>query len=109
MESAIIHIERKPAWADCLRAYQIVLDGEPVGTIRQGMSSSFEVQPGRHEIFLTIDWCSSRHVSVDLAPDARVHLICRGGNVLFALYNITFEANDYIKLSQEPFNAPITF
>jgi hypothetical protein len=36
MENALIQLERKPAWADALRSYHIFLDGELVGTIRQG-------------------------------------------------------------------------
>ena len=108
METAIIHIERTSAWADFLRAYKVVLDGEPVGTIRQGKSRSFEVKPGHHEIFLTVDWCSSQPIFVNLAPSARVHLICQGREVFSALSNTLFGANDYIKLYQEPFKLDYT-
>jgi hypothetical protein len=105
VDSAIIHIERKAAWGDLLRSYKIFLDEKSVGTIRQGMHSSFEVSAGRHEIFLTIDWCSSQRMSIDLAPGEKVKLICQARNAWLwvAFYNITFRANNYIKLSQEPF------
>lgn len=102
MESAIIHLKRRATWADMLRSYQIFLDGEQVGTIRQGMGLTFQVHPGHHELFLTIDWCSSRHLSICLAPGERTTLICQGRNALFTLYNITLGANNYIKLAQEP-------
>jgi hypothetical protein len=102
MDNAMIHLARRPAWADMLRSYQIFLDGEPVGSIRQGMSCAFQVHPGHHELYLTIDWCSSRHLSIYLAPGEKTTLICQGRNALFALYNISFGAHDYIRLFQEP-------
>ena len=103
MENAIIQLERKRAWADLFRSYQIFLDAELVGTIRQGKSCSFEVHPGHHELFLTIDWCSSQRLSMDLAPGEKVKVVCQGKNALFALYNVTFGADRYINLFQEPF------
>jgi hypothetical protein len=109
MESAMIQIERKRSWADMFRSYQIFLDGKLVGTIHQGKSSSFEVHPGHHEIFLTIDWCSSQHLSMGLAPGEKVKVICQGRNPLFGLYNITFGANNYIKLFREPFQDLLQF
>ena len=109
MESAIIFITRKPALADSLRSYKIFLNEKLVGTIRQGMSSSFEVYPGHHDIFLTIDWCASRRVSIDLEPGDEVNLFCQPSNPWFAFYNITFGANNYIKLFQEPFKDPLKY
>jgi hypothetical protein len=103
MESATIHIERKPAWGDLLRSYTIFLDARPIGGIRPGLSRSFEVHPGRHEVFLNIDWCSSQHLTIDLAPGEEVKLICQGRNVVFGVCYMIVRANDYIKLSQEPF------
>ena len=104
MDSAIIYLERKPAWGDILRSYKIFLDEKFVGTICHQKSCSFEVQSGLHEIFLTIDWCSSRHISIDLAPNEEVKLVCQARIPWRALYNITYGANDYIQLTQEPFN-----
>jgi hypothetical protein len=103
MEGAIIHIERKPAWGDFFRVYTVFLDEKPIGGIRQGLSRSFEVHPGRHEVFLNIDWCSSRRMSIDLAPGEEVKLICQGRDIWDGLRYMTFGANNYIKLFQEPF------
>jgi len=103
MKGATIQIKRRAAWGDLLRSYQIVLDGACVGTIRQGKSHTFEVHPGHHELFLTIDWCSSQCLLIDVEPGEEVHLVCQGRNALFALYNITSRANDYIQLFREPF------
>lgn len=51
MQTAIIHIVRKPALSDLLRSYKIFIDGKQVGSIRHGKYCSFEVSPGCHEVF----------------------------------------------------------
>jgi hypothetical protein len=109
MENAIIHIERRAAWADLLRSYKIVLDEKVAGTIRSKRHCSFEVRPGRHEIFLTISWCSSRHLLLDLAPGEEVNLVCQGRTSTSTLYNVTVGADDYIILFQEPFIDPLKY
>jgi hypothetical protein len=62
-----IRVTRPRAWADKLRAYQILVDGETVGEIREGSELTIPVPPGLHAIQLRIDWCSSPeiHVAVD--------------------------------------------
>jgi hypothetical protein len=70
MERATIHLTRTPAFSDRSRAYQIYLDGALVGQIHHRERCSFEVHPGRHELFLTIDWCSSPPSGLRL-PQAR--------------------------------------
>jgi hypothetical protein len=106
MESATIHLTRYPNQGDRFRAYRIVLDGTRAGTIRGGNTCSFEVQPGHHDLFLTIDWASSPHLSLDLAAGAEVQMICQGrnpgigSNLLLALKLITVDAHDYIDLHQ---------
>lgn len=102
MEHAIIHLERKRAYTDLLRSYKVIIDDELVGTIRHGKSCSFQVHPGHHDIFLMIDWCSSQHLTIDIDPGEEIKLICQGENALFALYNVTYGANNYIKLYREP-------
>jgi len=101
MEHAIIHLWRKPPYTDLLRAYKIIIDGKRVGTIRPGKRHLFEIEPGHHDIFLRVDWGSSRHLSIDLAPGEEVKLICQGGNPFAWLYNVTAGARNYIKLYYE--------
>ena len=109
MDTTLIQIERKPAWTDLLRSYQIVLDGERVGTIRQGMGHAFEVSAGHHEIILTIDWCSSQRLSLYLEPGEKVKLVCQGRNPFLAFYYTTIGARNYIRLFREPFDGSKLF
>lgn len=100
MGSAIVRLVRKKASRDILRSYKVFIDGRLVGTIRQGSTCEFEIQPGRHDVFLTIDWCSSPHLPLDIVPDEEVKLICQGRN-LFRLLDIYLYPQEYITLYRE--------
>lgn len=69
---AEIVVRRPKAWQDKLRAYKIVIDGEGVGTIREGEEKRFAVSPGNHILRLTIDWKGSREFEVSAAEDMPV-------------------------------------
>lgn len=101
MRSAIVRVERKPAWADIFRSYKIFLDRQMVGHIKEGMDCLFEVQPGYHEIYLTIDWCSSRHIFFVIAPSEEIKFICVSDNAFAQIVNMIFAPQDYIKLYRE--------
>jgi hypothetical protein len=92
MEKAIIHLKRQSAYTDFFRAYHIFLDGKESGTIRQTENCTFEVQPGHHEVFLKIDWCSSPLHTVTIGAGEEVKLICKGKlpTVLLWPYFMTF-------------------
>ena len=98
MEHAIIHLERKKGPSDLLRSYKVIIDDELAGTIRHGKSCSFQVRPGRHDIFLMIDWCSSQHLTIDIAPGEEIKLICQA-NSPSLWFNMPMR--DYMKLYQE--------
>lgn len=102
MESATIYLKRQQASVDVLRAYNVFIDGKKMGTIHQMESRSFEVQPGHHEVFLTIDWCSSTSLSVDVVALDEVKLFCKANaNLLTVFYFITVGSQHYISLFQE--------
>ena len=92
-----IHRRRKP-WTDRLRSYKVRIDGEEVGRLRLGDEKTFEVQPGRHEIQLAIDWTRSEPVLLELADGDKARLVCHGRNPFLALYWITAGQDRYIAL-----------
>ncbi len=55
----MILLNRAAQLADMLRAYKIIVDGQQVGTIRRGRQVRVDVAPGRHSIWLRIDWTES--------------------------------------------------
>ena len=66
---------RRPL-GDMLRTYAVVIDGNTVGAIRRGETRTFEVDPGRHEIHLEIDWAKSRNLELDLSSGDVASLAC---------------------------------
>jgi hypothetical protein len=101
---ATINIERKKQRADIFRAYIVKVDGKTVAKIRIGEKVTFQVEPGNHELVLTIDWCRSSKVKFVAHNDEELHFKC--GNsfcdscpYLVFLY-ITFLPHKYLYLHQ---------
>ena len=65
---------------DRFRAYRLIIDGRQVGKLKRGQSVQIGVEPGRHSVQMTIDWCSSKTLDVDVAAGAQVSLLCRSAN-----------------------------
>jgi len=77
---AVIALTRdRGGWRDMARSYQVLIDRDKVGQVQRGQRLEFPVAPGRHEIFLKIDWCTSPVVEVDAQPGEVIELSCRAG------------------------------
>lgn len=99
MAPAIIHIRRvAKGWADRRRAYEVIVDGNSRGSLKPGEELDIEVEPGRQEVYLKIDWGYSRMLDLELGSGAEARLECGPRNALGALYWITFGRKSYIKL-----------
>ncbi len=59
-----------------MRSYHVLVDGEEVARIRRGQTQVVAIQPGSHEIQLTIDWARSPSVEVQVGAGQRVRLRC---------------------------------
>jgi hypothetical protein len=66
---------------DRARAYEILVDGEPKGTVRSGRELSLALQPGRHTVRARLDWTGSEDVPVHLGPGATVRMRVRARGV----------------------------
>ena len=55
-------ITRSSEWNNRMRAISIYLDGKKLGTISNGETKSFEVDPGTHQLKARIDWCNSPEI-----------------------------------------------
>jgi hypothetical protein len=99
MQMSTIHIERSShGWVDRVRAYDVVIDDEPRGTLTRGRRAEISIEPGEHVVYLRIDWCRSRTFKVNLQPGDRANFCCRPRSLLTALYGITFGRKNYIQL-----------
>ncbi len=56
--------------SDGFRTYKLVLNGNIVGTIRNKQRIELEVPPGKHQLFLKIDWCRSNTIEFETDGEA---------------------------------------
>lgn len=54
-----IIINRKKQWLNLFRRYKVYINDEFVGTLPNGGSIRREVEPGKNELHLWIEWCGS--------------------------------------------------
>jgi hypothetical protein len=106
---ASLTIVRDSGYADRLRNYQVMLDGNKVGQLGNSETKQFSVSPGHHRLSLKIDWCGSKPVEFDveekddLVFQARSAL--RGHRVFRALWYAIFAPSSYILVEQSSFGA----
>jgi hypothetical protein len=75
MESSI-KIKRNKKWKGSLNSYQIILDGEATGYIRNNKSISIMVKPGHHFLKLKLHPVSSPQIDFDINPGEEIRFEC---------------------------------
>src|SRR5688572_19515030 len=97
-----VTISRDSGYADRLRSYRVVVDDSEVGTISNGESKTFSIEPGPHQLVLKIDWCSSNTARFDLPPGRSIHFECgsnlRGMALFLSIYYVLFARDQYLWL-----------
>ena len=92
MGSLMVGITRVSEFRDRLRAYKIVLDGVVTSEIRTGQEINFEVSPGKHRLFLKIDWCGSNSIECGNS--------LQGWRLILGLVYVIFLHNRYLWLKR---------
>lgn len=59
-----IILNRKNEWRNRARGFKVWIDGKEAGTIADGGSEAFPVEPGTHKLQCKIDWCSSTELEL---------------------------------------------
>ena len=72
-----VKISRISEFASKFRKYKIIVDGDNMGTIKDGKTVEIPVQPGEHELYLKIDWCRSNKITFNIADEEQVQFRCR--------------------------------
>lgn len=97
-----ITISRDSGYADRVRKYKVICNGEEVAKVGNGETIEFEVPPGEKEVYLKIDWCRSNKVAVSVPPGGEVHLqggsSLRGTAVFMAIVYVLFMPHKYLWL-----------
>jgi len=111
MTGASIRLTRKRGHTrDRIRSYRIILDDIDRGSIKEGRSLDFGVEPGSHVLQLKIDWTRSQQIQFDVGVDEVISFECEpNGRTIATLIDsiraIGKHGRPYIKLSRV-FSAP---
>ena len=106
-EKGTVYLTRDKGWADSLRAYKVLLDGEEVYKIKQGGSYQFNASPGPHELYLKIDWCRSNKIQFSIENNQSIKFTCRSnlrGWRILLMYIFIFMPSKWIVLEKEKSN-----
>lgn len=108
--AATIVISRKDGGSrDRFRSYAIMVDGNLVGKVKRGQRVELPVSHGRHELFLKIDWCTSRSITFGAQPGAVIEFFCEPGEPAVAgIPGLLGNAGQYITLTCPDSHLPLT-
>lgn len=80
MEStARIVLSRSSEWMNRARSFKVMIDGHQAGTISNGGTEEFKLEPGQHKIHCKVDWCSSREYDVTIGVGETAYLHVKSG------------------------------
>jgi len=74
---ATIEIYRHWGYLGAVRALKVWIDGVPVGYIRTRRTELFNVSDATHSIRVSMDWCKSVPLEVDLSNGGTTALIAK--------------------------------
>lgn len=60
-----IRVERDTNWTSGLRRIDIYIDGQKTGTINDGETKDFDVENGKHEIYVKLGWERSQKIELN--------------------------------------------
>ena len=96
-----IKIVRSSQYADMLRSYRIMLNGETVGSIARDSVLEIVAPAGKATIEARIDWGRSQPLTIDARPDETIEIeVSNPWGSALAIWAITFGRNSYLALRQ---------
>ena len=75
---ATIQLTRKKEFQAALRDYQVFVDHQKIGSIANHETKEFSIAPGRHQIAVKIDWCSSPVQDITLSEEQTIDITVEG-------------------------------
>ena len=82
---------------DYYRKYKVIIDSQLVGYISAGETKHYELLPGKHQIKLKIDWCSSKSHSFSITENSNTELQCGAKyNDIRSLVAVFFRPSNYL-------------
>ena|SRR5205809_5099420 len=99
-DSALVEVERRAGvWRDRVRTYRVFMDDTRVGAVAEGATWTCPVTPGRHRLYLRLDWCRSPALEFEVVAGEVARFVCEpGGGPWRTLYDATVGRRRYISL-----------
>lgn len=72
-------VTRKGEWMNRARSYNVMIDEQKTGAIKNDSSEEFVVEPGTHTIRCGLMWYSSPSITVSLQPGEIAYLRVKSG------------------------------
>ena len=88
--SSELVLDRIHHYRDTIRSYQIVMEGQKVGTIRDNRRTTLLVPPGRYVIRLQLLWIFSPRLEVSFDANQTVRLVCGPNGGILAAWRLFF-------------------
>ncbi|MST88793.1 hypothetical protein FYJ79_04245 [Sharpea azabuensis] len=98
----MIILKREKSFVDRFRKYTIYINDNVYGKIKNNASIEINLPSGKYEMFLMIDWCRSRTLTINVEEGQDIILECyscrKGRNFFKTAFASILQSNDYIVL-----------
>ena len=95
---ASIKIRRPWQYNNLLRSYIVLLDGAPVGKIKNNSEIELQANAGPHSLQLKISWCRSNVVSFSIGGNDTATFNCGSVNPFVSTFYVIFNPSNYLWL-----------
>lgn len=100
----MLTVKRVKEFRDRIRKYKVMVDEKEVGQLGVGESIDVDITPGSHEVYVEIDWCRSKKLTIDYTEGETVILECGnsmgGFKILFSLVYVTALKDKYLWIKE---------
>lgn len=95
-------IRASAVWRDKSRAYKVFIDDFEVGSVGDGETAAFTVEPGEHSLRLRIDWTGSPTRTFSARSGEVTEFSCRPGSgpEIVQLIRSIFQRDRYVVLER---------
>jgi len=100
-----VNFKRKKAWANKFSPFDIIVDGQKIGRIKEGENKDIEILTGIHEFFIRVPWSwhRSKKLTFDIKFGKQYIFICKGStgsgfNPFLNFWYVFVDFNNYLVL-----------
>jgi len=87
-----------------MRAYSIEIDGDKIGTIKEGETKDIPIDEGAHIVKLKIDWACSNELQINVSSGEDINLECgnamRGWKIILVIFYTTIWRKKYLWIEE---------